>query len=184
MGVGFMAVFAVSGSVVLVAHQVHKRLFSNFMKAIEFELNGRALCSHHAPKSTCKNKKIYQFLLCSLFLFCFCNYLNLCEGSGEKNMQGKKVVRFAEDVVEPSSNNKEYRRKHINCATKPALMDKTTVADHDHRDRDHHDQGYRLEDTMPPNRAAVYKGILQYRTLKGVYWFFFSPFGGSKSLKL
>ncbi|KAK9290417.1 hypothetical protein L1049_008586 [Liquidambar formosana] len=38
MGVGFMAVFAVSGSVVLIALQVHKRLLSDFMKKIEFEL--------------------------------------------------------------------------------------------------------------------------------------------------
>ena len=38
VGAGFMAVFAVSGSVVLLAHQVHKRLLSNFMKKIEFEL--------------------------------------------------------------------------------------------------------------------------------------------------
>lgn len=73
------------------------------------------------------------------------------------------MVRFAEDVVEPSSNNKEYRKKHY-CVTKPASMDKTTDADHDHRD---HNQGCRLEDTMPPNRVALYKGILQYRTLKG-----------------
>ncbi|KAF3442782.1 hypothetical protein FNV43_RR16699 [Rhamnella rubrinervis] len=136
MGVGFMAVFAVSGSVVLVAHQVHKRLFSNFMKTIEFELNGTLY--PHAPKR--------------------------CD---EKNMQGKKTVRFAEDVVEPSSDNKEYRKKH-HCVAKPALiLDKTAVADLDHHHRHRHNQGYRLEDTMPPNRVALYKGILQYRTLKG-----------------
>lgn len=38
MGVGFMAVCAVTGSVVLLAHQVHKRVLSDFMKDIEFEL--------------------------------------------------------------------------------------------------------------------------------------------------
>lgn len=38
MGVGFMAVFAVSGSVVLLVHQVHKRLLSDFMKKVESEL--------------------------------------------------------------------------------------------------------------------------------------------------
>lgn len=38
MGAGFIAVFAVSGSVVLLAHQLHKRLLSDFMKKMEFEL--------------------------------------------------------------------------------------------------------------------------------------------------
>lgn len=38
LGAGYMAVFAVSGSVVLVALQVHKRLLSNFMKKMEFEI--------------------------------------------------------------------------------------------------------------------------------------------------
>jgi hypothetical protein len=35
---GVMAVFAVSGSMVLLAHQVHKRILSNFMKKFEFEI--------------------------------------------------------------------------------------------------------------------------------------------------
>uniref|UniRef100_A0A803R7Z6 Uncharacterized protein n=1 Tax=Cannabis sativa TaxID=3483 RepID=A0A803R7Z6_CANSA len=38
MGVGFMEVFVVTGSVVLLAHQIHKRVLSVFMKDIEFEL--------------------------------------------------------------------------------------------------------------------------------------------------
>ncbi|KAG2683168.1 hypothetical protein I3843_10G020300 [Carya illinoinensis] len=69
VGVGFMAVFAVSGSVVLLVHQVHKRLLSDFMKKVESEL-----------------------------------------GSG-KRRANKKKVRFADDVKEPSSNNKEYRKR-------------------------------------------------------------------------
>jgi len=40
MGLGFMAAFAVSGSVVLIARQVHKRLLSDFMKKMEVELAG------------------------------------------------------------------------------------------------------------------------------------------------
>ncbi|KAF5747751.1 hypothetical protein HS088_TW05G00478 [Tripterygium wilfordii] len=68
-GVGFMAVFAVSGSLVLIARQLHRRLVSDFMKKIEFELSGSARCN------------------------------------------GRKKVKFAEDVMEPSSNNKEYRRR-------------------------------------------------------------------------
>ncbi|KAI3705410.1 hypothetical protein L1987_75647 [Smallanthus sonchifolius] len=35
---GFMTVFVVSGSVVILAHQIHKRLLSDFMKKIEFEM--------------------------------------------------------------------------------------------------------------------------------------------------
>ncbi|KAF8398009.1 hypothetical protein HHK36_016938 [Tetracentron sinense] len=69
-GVGFMAVFAVSGSVVFVALQVHKRLLSDFLKKVEIELHGT-----------------------------------------EKYPE-KKKVRFADDVVEPSSNNEEYRKRH------------------------------------------------------------------------
>ncbi|KAK2993686.1 hypothetical protein RJ640_026142 [Escallonia rubra] len=41
MGAGLMAVFAVSGSVALLALQVHKRLLSDFMKKIEFEMGSR-----------------------------------------------------------------------------------------------------------------------------------------------
>ncbi|XVF76033.1 hypothetical protein PTKIN_Ptkin13bG0235000 [Pterospermum kingtungense] len=70
VGVGFMAVFAVSGSVVFIAREVHKRLLSDFMKKIELELGG------------------------------------------SENCQGKKRVRFADDVKEPSSNNKEYRKRN------------------------------------------------------------------------
>lgn len=40
MKLGLMAVFAVSGSMVLLAHQVHKRILSNFMKKFEFEMGG------------------------------------------------------------------------------------------------------------------------------------------------
>ncbi|KAI7737380.1 hypothetical protein M8C21_024794 [Ambrosia artemisiifolia] len=35
---GFMTVFVVSGSVVILAHQFHKRLLSDFMTKMEFEL--------------------------------------------------------------------------------------------------------------------------------------------------
>ncbi|KAL2463964.1 hypothetical protein Fot_51920 [Forsythia ovata] len=38
LGGGFMVVFAVSGSVVLFAMQLHKRLLSDFMKKIEYEI--------------------------------------------------------------------------------------------------------------------------------------------------
>ncbi|TYJ12488.1 hypothetical protein E1A91_A11G354400v1 [Gossypium mustelinum] len=39
---GLMAVVAVSGSVVFIANELHKRLLSDFMKKIEFELAGNS----------------------------------------------------------------------------------------------------------------------------------------------
>ncbi|KAG7573758.1 hypothetical protein ISN44_As09g020180 [Arabidopsis suecica] len=65
--IGFMTVFAVSGSVVLLAAQLHKRLLSDYMDKLE-------------PQHPNKEKK------------------------------KKKKVSFAEDMVEPSGNNEEYRR--------------------------------------------------------------------------
>ncbi|CAH8264862.1 unnamed protein product [Arabidopsis lyrata] len=67
--IGFMTVFAVSGSVVLLAAQLHKRLLSDYMDKLE---------PQHSNKERKKTKK--------------------------------KKVSFAEDMVEPSGNNEEYRR--------------------------------------------------------------------------
>ncbi|KAG2329200.1 hypothetical protein Bca4012_021196 [Brassica carinata] len=71
---GFMAVFAVSGSVVFVASQFHKRLLSDYLDKFELEIRS------------------------------------------QENAVTKKKVRFAADVVEPSGNNKEYRRRHSSKA--------------------------------------------------------------------
>ncbi|XP_013603470.1 PREDICTED: uncharacterized protein LOC106310797 isoform X1 [Brassica oleracea var. oleracea] len=76
---GFMAVFAVSGSVVFVASQFHKRLLSDYLDKFELEI------------------------------------LHFVIGSPD-NAVIKKKVRFAADVVEPSGNNKEYRRRHSSKA--------------------------------------------------------------------
>lgn len=72
--IGFMTVFAVSGTVVLVAAQVHKRLLSCYMQNFELQFDME-------NKEKNKNKK-------------------------------EKKVSFAEDVMDPSGNNKEYRRKN------------------------------------------------------------------------
>ncbi|KAF8403402.1 hypothetical protein HHK36_011504 [Tetracentron sinense] len=108
MGVGFMAVFAVSGSVALVALQLHKRLLSDFMKKMELQLGGAC--------------------------------------------PSKKKVRFADDVLEPSSNNKEYRNR---CLRMPARGDRIPAT------------ANILEVNMPLNRCALYKGVIESRTLKG-----------------
>ena len=71
---GFMAVFAVSGSVVFVASQFHKRLLSDYLDKFELEIRS------------------------------------------PDNAVIKKKVRFAADVVEPSGNNKDYRRRHSSKA--------------------------------------------------------------------
>ncbi|XP_058212707.1 uncharacterized protein LOC131324657 isoform X2 [Rhododendron vialii] len=112
IGAGFMAVFAVSGSVVLLAHQLHKRLLSDFMKKMEFEL-----ASHK-----CHSKK----------------------------------VRFSEEIVvlELSSKNKWYLEKHPS-----KLADQNSITSL---------TAEKELGSMPLNRQVLYKGILKYRTNKGI----------------
>ncbi|KAL5806359.1 hypothetical protein ACOSQ4_029092 [Xanthoceras sorbifolium] len=113
MGMGFMAIFAVSGSVVLLARQVHKRLLSDFMNKIECELCG-----------------------------------------SEKFSEVKKKVRFAEDVMEPSSNNKEYRKKKQ--STKAVRGEQLLKMD---------------VENMPLNRQMLYRGIMEYNSLNSLNCF-------------
>ncbi|KAI3834432.1 hypothetical protein MKX03_032543 [Papaver bracteatum] len=94
--VGLMTVFIVSGSVALVALQAHKHLLSDFMKKVELQLGSDGArvermanaCSHSPIQS--KTHSI----------------LKMAEGS---KVQQKKKVRFADDVIEAASYNKEYR---------------------------------------------------------------------------
>jgi len=61
IGMGCMAVFAVSGSIALLAVQAHKRLLSDVMKKIEFELgNLYILCMPHFF-NLCVNASIFSF---------------------------------------------------------------------------------------------------------------------------
>ncbi|KAL3625984.1 hypothetical protein CASFOL_029533 [Castilleja foliolosa] len=105
IGSGLMAVFAVSGSVVFLAMQAHKRLLSNFMNKMEFEFNNP---------------------------------------TGE----GKKKVRFADDVMaDQKEGPTTYISKQTNSISK-------------------RNYGENLE-AMPQNWQIMYKGILQYRNLRG-----------------
>ncbi|XP_050229789.1 uncharacterized protein LOC126678918 [Mercurialis annua] len=110
MGFGFITAFAVSGSVVFIARQVHKRLISNFMKEIELELMGQR------RSSTC---------------------------------QEKKRVRFAEDVINHENENRSRK----------LLKMEDYVRNYNH--------GAKKMEAMPLNRQVLYKGIVEYRTLKG-----------------
>ncbi|PON42063.1 hypothetical protein PanWU01x14_284530 [Parasponia andersonii] len=115
IGVGFMAVFAVTGSVVLLVHQVHKRVLADFMKDIEFEFgNGKRSFGIGTVKRTCNNK----------------------------------TVRFADDVVEPSSNNKEYRKRQMEKQA-------TAVPNKGH--------SHEVKNTMPANRQVLYRGIIKHK---------------------
>ncbi|KAG5252975.1 hypothetical protein OIU76_021183 [Salix suchowensis] len=111
MGLGFMAAFAVSGSVVLIARQVHKRLLSDFMKKMELELAG-----------------------------------------SRRSCQDRKKVRFADDVMEPSSNNKEYRKRHLVKITTEG-NDEVLL----HRSCD----GGKLLEAMPLNRRDLYEAVMK-----------------------
>ncbi|KAJ7975909.1 putative Transmembrane protein [Quillaja saponaria] len=131
MGAGFMAVLAVSGSMVLLVHQVHKRLLSDFIKKFEFEL-----------------------------------------GDDHEKHQTKKKVRFAEQLLEPSSDNKEYRKRCMAMAMAMAKAkgqgqakagEKLVKEDASQGQR----YGEKFEVVMPLNRLALYKGIIDYKTLKG-----------------
>ncbi|KAK4272651.1 hypothetical protein QN277_021173 [Acacia crassicarpa] len=50
LGLGLMAVCAVSGSMMLLVHHVHKHLFSNFMKDFEFQMGGFLRPHHNAHR--------------------------------------------------------------------------------------------------------------------------------------
>ncbi|TKY61891.1 hypothetical protein E2542_SST11744 [Spatholobus suberectus] len=77
MRLGLMAVVAVSGSMVFLVHQVHKRLLSNFMEKFEFEMGG--ILYAHGQKDF---------------------------GGSEKH-QAKKKVRFANEALENKSGHRE-----------------------------------------------------------------------------
>ncbi|XP_028784929.1 uncharacterized protein LOC114740851 [Neltuma alba] len=77
LGLGFMAVCAVSGSMVLLVHHVHKHLFSNFMKKFEFEMGG-LLRPHNAhPKHNLSEHRHEK-------------KLRFCEGASSKSRNDRR----------------------------------------------------------------------------------------------
>ena len=117
-GVGFMAVFAVSGSVVLVALRFHQRLLTDFMKKVESELHG------------------------------------------VEKIEPKRKVRFADDVIEPSSNNKEYRKRRSRLRASMDENQKEMLINVGKKEDE-------LKYNMPPNRRALYVWVIKSKALKG-----------------
>lgn len=70
--------------------------------------------------------------------------------------QQKKKVRFAKDVVELQM---EDERDRINLAREQHVIEKILVTD-DAKNWKHEQI---LKDVMPPNRVALYKGIMNDR---------------------
>ncbi|XP_059637965.1 uncharacterized protein LOC132279913 [Cornus florida] len=62
----------------------------------------------------------------------------------KREKKKKKRVQFAEDVAEPSGNSEEYRRQHT--STSRLMKDEN-------------------EGKIPPNRMALYNGILRDRAV-------------------
>ncbi|XP_075507816.1 uncharacterized protein LOC142544668 [Primulina tabacum] len=110
LGTGFMTVFAVSGSVVFLAMQAHKRLLSDFMKKMESEIK---------------------------------------HSTGEAR-DGKKKVRFSNDVVEYSVAEKGRDCTHLSIPT-------SVIGQKNDEN---------LE-AMPLNWQVMYKGILKHKNLRG-----------------
>nr|XP_016513857.1 PREDICTED: uncharacterized protein LOC107830743 isoform X1 [Nicotiana tabacum] len=107
LGAEVVAVFAVSGSIVLLALKVHKHLLSDFMKKIEFEIRL------------------------------------------EKDQQ-KKKVKFSNEVMKLGA-----LRKSEDVDNNPKKRFRQEISDSESME------------SMPLNRQALYKGILQYKALKG-----------------
>ncbi|KVI09430.1 uncharacterized protein LOC112525970 [Cynara cardunculus var. scolymus] len=87
----FMTVFVVSGSVVILAHQFHKRLVSNFMKKIEFELGS-------GPNQT---KKKVRFS---------CEALKVLSTNKQNSKKLSSNVTMAAAAMDRSCDNKKCRK--------------------------------------------------------------------------
>ena len=77
---------------------------------------------------------------------------------GSEKHQGKKKVRFAKEVTEFQLENKGQHLHHHGNSRKPE-MEVLLM-----------ESGPKLEDIMPPNRAVLYRGIMNYRKGPLRFW--------------
>ncbi|KAL8136862.1 hypothetical protein V2J09_002863 [Rumex salicifolius] len=80
-----------------------------------------------------------------------------CISSGEKKLRKalKKKVSFAKDVVEPTGNNEEFRRRLQGKIRRKSVSAAVTATA----------SGSVRGVVMPANRAALYNGILRNRLM-------------------
>ena len=96
---------------------------------------------------------MYKCSFLNLFAYGYWGFLFLEEG---KKKGKKKRVHFAEDVVDPRGDGKEFRRQHetIFVGQNSCSSSSTTLTEFKKNGQ---------QRRMPANRAALYNGILRDR---------------------
>ncbi|GJR44850.1 hypothetical protein Tco_0212140 [Tanacetum coccineum] len=74
---------------------------------------------------------------------------------GKKKVKKKKKVHFAEDVMEPSGNGEEFRKRLESKNLQKLRTNLSLVKD----------EGGKKKINMPANRVALYTGILRDRSV-------------------